>query len=122
MSHPRESSDPMGHKISSYAVLGRETNTADEWVGADVAVVVTDAGRFLLNILTREAYRNEVVQAATSELASLTPEMFAAEPDYRDSYVVNDLALTDDVLARELGGDVSPGLASALWHDGPLEG
>ena len=108
--------DPTGRPIDSYTVKGKEFDQ-DRWVGADVLIVVQKVGPFLLNIVTKDAYRNQAVERAVLEPQELSAEMFAVKPEFRDPYVVNDPELSDEVLKRLLSRPVSGSLAAALWHD-----
>lgn len=103
--------------IKDYRVIGVEHDGSDRWVGADVEVSTLPAGRFIVRIVTKQAFADERMRWSYEEAQSLTPEDFIDDDiERKPPYVFNDNVLTDEILEAKLRDrPVLSDFANSMW-------
>lgn len=119
------SEELVGCKIESWQLMGCEYDAQNRWVGADVSLVVPP-GRYIVNVVTREQYAQEILEGVFEFGEGLRPEAFREDRkstlNKKEPYVVNYPELDLEVLRELLGGVVTRDLVDSMWYDGPYEG
>jgi hypothetical protein len=112
--------DPIGKIISDYRVTGVEMDGNDNWVGADLKLTIPPIGEFVLNIMTRQHSEDEKIRGIFDDIANPHRLLDDVLPDQKDSFVLNDHVLSDEVIAKKFANRlVAEDLADSLWFVGP---
>lgn len=105
----------VGQTIETFSVIGEERDIDGKRVGVDA--VVQAGGSFLLNVVTRDKYRSDILKGHIADRE--VPELLlltSIQPDWREPYVVNSPEVSDDILAAEFNGRViDNGLAASMF-------
>jgi|GEM_PF-2302979 len=116
----------VGKEINDMLVLGREIDTADHWVGADIEVRIAEVGDFFLTIVTKQWFLDEELANTLERLHN--PDAFFASDETigtqeeKPPYVLNDTELSEDILREKfIGRVVMHDLATSLWPIAPEE-
>lgn len=115
-------SEPLGHTVSNYYLLGVEHNQQRRWVAADMELIVHPLGRFFVHVVTKQQYQAEGMLRAL-ETADIPQEVLEQKMHQSvEPFVVNDEALSADVLDRKFRNRViEKDLAESLQYSGPVD-
>lgn len=112
-----EQNQALGHTIEYYEIIGEEYDTNKKWVGADLDIRVKDVGQFFLNIVTKAHFQEESIEDAFDDVENPEDLLVEEEKPVRMlPFVVNDKALSDEVLERKFANRlIEEDLATSLW-------
>lgn len=123
MNKPLEAGEPspVGRRVIAYHVLGEERDGEGQWVGADMLVDVYPAGRFFLNIVTKQHFANERIDRVFSDAEHPEDLLIEDESESKTPFVLNDVEITDNILEQKFTDRVvAEDLAVSMWYEGPL--